>query len=96
MELSWVTKLLLWALSKRSDIGQIKLHEAQEQIEQETVALTPEEYSQLVSALGFEFESDELTGNGDTAAIGLAFDREHLQDCFDAPSAVNPDRPDQA
>jgi hypothetical protein len=92
MELSWVTKALLWALSKRSDIGQINLHEADEQ--PEMVALTPEEYSRLVSALGFEFESDELNGDGGTAALGLAFDREHLQDCFDAPSANPTDRSD--
>lgn len=83
MELSWLTKVLLWALSKRSDIGQIRLHESDE----ETIAIPLEEYSELISALGFEFESDELTNDGDTSAIGLQFDRDHLQDCFDAPSA---------
>ena len=81
MELSWVTKLLLWALSKRSDIGQIQLHEPEE----ETIAIPLEEYSELISALGFDFE--EQDDDGDAAAIGLQFDRDHLQDCFDAPSA---------
>jgi len=83
MELSWITKALLWLLSKRNDIGQINLHEPEE----ETIVLSLEEYSELVSALGFDLESDELTGDGDTAAIGLAFDRDHLEDCFHAPSS---------
>lgn len=83
MELSWITKALLWLLSKRNDIGQINLHEPEE----ETIVLSLEEYSELISALGFDLESDELTGDGDTAAIGLAFDRDHLEDCFHAPSS---------
>ena len=90
MELSWVTKVLLWALSKRKDIGQIRLHESDTDI----VEIPTEEYAELIAALGFDLESDELNGDGDASALGLAFDREHLQDCFDAPSAINPDRPD--
>jgi len=83
MELSNITKLLLWLLSKRDDIGGIRLHEANDDI----IEIPTEEYAELISALGFEFESDELTGDGDTAAIGLAFDRDHLEDCFHAPSS---------
>jgi len=83
MELSNITKLLLWLLSKRDDIGGIRLHEADDDI----IEIPTEEYAELISALGFEFESDELTGDGDTAAIGLAFDRDHLEDCFHAPSS---------
>ena len=83
MQLSKITRLLLWLLSKRDDIGAIRLHEA----DQEFIELPSEEYAELVSALSFEFSEDELPDDGETAAIGLAFDRSHLEDCFDAPSS---------
>jgi len=90
MELSKITKLLLWLLSKRNDIAGIRLHDH----DTEVIELPAAEYAELVASLGFDLDPDEITGDGDTAAMGLAFDRDHLQECFDAPSAINPDRPD--
>ena len=88
MELSLITKFLLWCLSKRSDIGGVKLHEHGTEV----VEISSEEYRDLIASLGLDLEPDEIDGGA--TAIGLDFDRDHLQDCFDAPSAVNPDRPD--
>ena len=89
MELSRITKLLLWLLSKRNDIGGIKLHDH----DTEMIELSAAEYAELFAS-AFGLDDDEIDPDGDTAAMGLAFDRDHLQECFDAPSAINPDRPD--
>ena len=83
MELSRITRLLLWLLSKRDDIGGIRLHEA----DNDVFEMPTEEYAELLACFGIEYDPDELTGDGDTAAIGLAFDRDHLEDCFHAPSS---------
>ena len=71
MELSWPTRLLIWLLSKRPDVGNIDLTLYQEQ---ETTV-----YSQALESDRFLFE-----GEGDPTPAEL--DAIHLEFCLSLPS----------
>jgi|32_taG_2_1085360.scaffolds.fasta_scaffold08586_5 hypothetical protein len=68
MELTRITKLLLWLLSKRPDIGAVGIHEATQ-----TELLQDPEFT--------DFTYDELYGEYDTA-LELQCTRDHLEDCL--------------
>jgi len=71
MELSWPTRLLIWLLNKRPDVGNIDLTLYQEQ---ETTV-----YSQGLESDRFLFE-----GEGDPTPAELA--AIHLEFCLSLPS----------
>ena len=67
MELTRVTKLLLWLLSKRPDVGNLTIRE------QETTdfLLDLEEYS-----------PDEIADLTDDPSLYIEFERDHLESCL--------------
>ena len=72
MELSRLTKLLLWLLSKRPDIGNLAIHEA-----------TP-----MGSSLDPDLTEDELYDYDSIAPeFQREFDIEFLTDCWNKPSS---------
>lgn len=67
MELTRITKVLLWLLSKRPDIGN----------------LTVQDTETTDSLLDLEaFTNDELYEFPDDHELYLQFDREHLEECL--------------
>jgi len=67
MELTPITKLLLWLLSKRPDIGNLHVQDMQTT----DFLLDPDDYT-----------NDELYGSDDDPELYLELDREHLEECL--------------
>lgn len=67
MELTPITKLLLWLLSKRPDVGNLSVRES----ETTDYLLDLEEYS-----------PDEIAELTDDPSLYIEFERDHLESCL--------------
>jgi hypothetical protein len=67
MELTRITKLLLWLLSKRPDVGNLSVRE----LEMTDYLLDLEEYS-----------PDEIADLTDDPTLYIEFERDHLESCI--------------